>query len=121
MADRDAPSRSEWRQFLDQVTKDHRVDAVTIEVADVDYGDQFETEQVPFAYLEYDDKDDAVNVGVGGKDGRFPVVLRHVIEHPQKVLADPLVPGAARVFDIVGEDGGSTIVTLRPRDALPPG
>jgi hypothetical protein len=84
MTDRDAPPRANWREFFDQVTKDHESDAVTVEVIGVDYGDQLETEPLPFAYIEYDVKDDAVAVGIGGKDGT------------------------------------STIVTLRPRDALPP-
>jgi len=120
MTDRDAPPRANWREFFDQVTKDHEGDSVTVEVIGVDYGDQLETEPLPFAYIEYDIKDEAVAVGIGGKDGRFPVVLRHVIELPQTILADSPAPGAARAFDIVAQDGTSTIVTLRPRDALPP-
>ena len=120
MADRYEPPRATWREFFDQVTKDHQGDAATIEVLELDFGDQFEAETMPFAYIEHDDKDDAVAVGVGGKDSRFPVVLRHVIEHPQAVLADPLAPGVARAFDIAGPDDTSTIVTLRPREALPP-
>jgi Family of unknown function (DUF5335) len=120
MADRYEPPRSDWRAFFDLVTKDHEGDAVTIEVVGLDYGDQFEAERLPFAYLEYDDKDDAVNVGVGGKEARFPVVLRHTIAHPQAILADPPEPNAVRAFDFVDKDGTNTIVTLHPRPALPP-
>jgi Family of unknown function (DUF5335) len=114
------PQRQAWREFFDLVTKDHEGDAVTVEIVDREYGDQLEAEQMPFSYLEYDDKDDAVNVGVGGTDGRYPVVLRHVIEHPKSILADPLDPRTARAFDIVGADDTSTIVTLYRRPALPP-
>ena len=39
---------------------------------------------VPFTYIEYDSHDDMVNVGVGGRDGRYPVVLRHTIEPPTR-------------------------------------
>lgn len=120
MADRYEPARPEWGNYLEQLTKDHQGDSLTIEVVGLDYGDQFEAERMPFAYIEYDDKDDAVVVGAGGKDSRLPVVLRHLVEHPQTVLADPLAPSVARAFDIVGRDSTSTIVTLRPRDALPP-
>jgi len=118
--DRYEPARSEWREFFELVTKDHEGDAVTIEVAGLDYGDQFEAEKMPFTYLMYDDKDDAVIVGVGGKEGRFPVVLRHIIEHPASILADPPMPSAGRAFDVVDRDGTNTIVTLSPRPALPP-
>ena len=101
------------------MTKDHEGDAVSIEVLDREFGDQFEAEQMPFAYLEYDDKDDAVNVGVGGKDSRYPVVLRHIIEHPKAILADPPAPNAARALDIVSDDA-NTVVSLHRRPALPP-
>jgi hypothetical protein len=114
------PQRQTWREFFDLVTKDHEGDAVTVEIVDREYGDQLEAEQMPFGYLEFDDKDDAVNVGVGGTDGRYPVVLRHAIEHPKAILADPLDPPTARAFDIEGADGTSTIVTLHRRPALPP-
>jgi uncharacterized protein DUF5335 len=114
------PQRRTWREFFDLVTKDHEGDAVTVEIVDREYGDQLEAEQMPFGYLEFDDKDDAVNVGVGGTDGRYPVVLRHTIEHPKAILADPLDPPTARAFDIEGADGTSTIVTLHRRPALPP-
>ena len=118
--DRYEPQRQAWREFFDLVTKDHEGDAVTVEIVDREYGDQLEAEQMPFGYLEYDDKDDAVNVGVGGTDGRYPVVLRHTVEHPKAILADPLDPRTARAFDIAGADGTSTIVTLHRRPALPP-
>ena len=118
--DRYEPQRREWRDFLELVTKEHEGDAVTIEVLDREYGDQFEAEQMPFAYLEYDDKDDAVIVGVGGKDSRYPVVRRHIIEHPKAVLADPPAPNSARAIDIVSDDGTSTIVSLHRRPAFPP-
>ena len=120
MADKHEPARHEWSDFFDRVTKDHEGEAVTIEVVGLDYGDQFEAERMPFGYIEYDDKDDAVIVGVGGKDSRYPVVLRHIVEHPQTILADPPVTNAVQAFDIVGNDGTDTIVTLHPRDALPP-
>jgi Family of unknown function (DUF5335) len=118
--DRYEPQRREWRDFLELVTKEHEGDAVTVEVVDREYGDQFEAEQMPFAYLEYDDKDDAVIVGVGGKDSRYPVVLRHIIQHPKALLADPPAPNAARAIDIVSDDGTNTIVSLHRRPALPP-
>jgi len=120
MADRYEPARSEWREFFDLVTKDHEGDAVTIEVLGLEYGDQFEAEEMPFTYIEFDDNDDTAIVGVGGKEGRFPVVLRHIIEHPQAIIADPPLQTATRAFDIVDKDGTNTIVTLHPRPSLPP-
>ena len=67
---------------------------------------------LPLSFLEFDPKDDVVIVAVGGRDGRYPVVLRHIVEHPQRIVADSV--GKDRVaLDIVDGDGDHTIVTIQ--------
>ncbi len=111
--------RSTWHESLDSLTRQHEGDDVTIELPALDSGDQYEAERVPFAYIEYDGHDDAVSVAVGGKDGRYPVVLRHAIEHPQRILLSTSVSDEATTVEIVGADGSQTLVTLHPRPSLP--
>jgi hypothetical protein len=106
------PSRQEWREFLELLTKEHEGDEVKIEVASMDFGDNLQAERLPLAYVAYDDKDDVAIVAVGGRDGRYPVVLRHMIERPRTISVDPATPDAARALDIVGADGTHTYVTL---------
>ncbi|MER5426377.1 hypothetical protein [Streptosporangium roseum] len=48
----------------------------------------------------------------GGRDGRYPVVLRHAVDHPQRVLSDTTQRGTTRAFDVVDAEGVQTIVTL---------
>jgi hypothetical protein len=112
--------RDDWRPFFDTLTKEFQGYDVSIEVLSQDYGDQVEAEKLPFTSIAYDDKDDVVIIAVGGKDGRYPVELRHMIEHPQRVLADSLTPEVPWAIEVVGADGSRTIVTLRLRPALPP-
>jgi hypothetical protein len=104
--------REDWRDFLEQVTKVHKGDDVTIEVFSLEFGDEYEAERLPLSYIEYDNKDDVVIVAVGGRDGRYPVVLRHMVWHPQKLLADPPDPDAVRAIEIVDSDDIRTIVSL---------
>jgi hypothetical protein len=106
----------EWRDFLEQMTREHEGDEVTIEVLSPEIGDQEEAEKLAFSYLEYDHKDDVVIVAVGGRDARYPV-LRHLINHPRKILVDPPRPDAGRAVDIEDGEGTHTIVTLHPRAA----
>src|SRR5580698_7150171 len=89
--------RSAWLKTLDALTKEHEGDVASIEVAELDLGDQFEAEQIPFSYIEYDPHDDAVSIGVGGLDGRYPVMLRHVVAHPQNVFIHPSTEGPVTV------------------------
>jgi hypothetical protein len=107
-----------WQEALQALTKEHEGDWATIEVADLDVGDQFAAEQIPFSYVEYDPHDDAVSVGVGGLDGRYPVMLRHVVEHPQNVFIRAEEEGSVTV-EVRSPDGTVTLITLGARLELP--
>jgi hypothetical protein len=109
--------REEWKEFLDGVTKFHEGQDVTIEVLDREFGDGHEADRLPLAYVEYDPKDDEAAVGVGGRDGRYPVVLRHAVPRPRRMLADSAAPSIDWAFDIVDDDDSHTIVTVFARVA----
>jgi hypothetical protein len=104
---------SEWQSRLDELTEQHEGAPVTIEVLDQEFGDEEEVEKLPLAYLAFDPKDDVVIVAVGGRDGRFPAVLRHLVEHPGEIAVDSFGDGLVAV-DIVDGEGGHTIVTIHP-------
>ena len=110
---------SSWYESLESLTKQRQGDVVTIEVIALDLGDEYEAEEVPFAYIEYDRHDDALNVAVGGRDGRYPVVLRHTVEHPQRVAVSTPAPGGESTVDVTGADGVQTLITFHHRPALP--
>jgi hypothetical protein len=38
------------------------------------------------------DRDTSDVEAVGGRDGRYPVVLRHFVGHPQRIVADRCEP-----------------------------
>jgi hypothetical protein len=110
MADTSTTERQGWVEGLDRLTKDREGQDVTIEVLDRSFGDQTETERLPFAYTTYDPKDDVVIVAVGGRSSSYPVVLRHMVSHPSEVDIDP----DAGAFRAVGQDGSTTIVSFFP-------
>jgi hypothetical protein len=106
---------ADWSGFFEEVTKNHAGQDATIEVLDREFGDSYEAERVPLAYVEYDRKDDQIAVAVGGHDTRYPVVLRHAVERPVRILSDSSAPFADWTFDIVGDDDSHTIVTIFAR------
>ena len=87
----------------------------TIELLDQDYGDQYEAVWMPLAYIEYDEHVDMASVAVGGRDGRYPVVLRHGVQHPSEILTDSQPPALPLAVEIVGADGSRTLVSIRTR------
>ncbi len=107
--------KEDWHNLLDELTRVRTGEDVTIELLDDDFGDEFEAERIPLAYIEYDEHADEASVGVGGRDGRYPVVLRHSIEHPTSLLADSKPPRLPLVVQIVGTDGSETLVSFLPR------
>jgi hypothetical protein len=109
-----------WRDFFQRLSSQYRGYAVTIEAVSRDYGDQLQAEALPLAYLEYDPKDDVLIIALDSRDGRDAPVLRHMIEHPQRILADEVNDDVPWAIDAFAEDGTQTIVTLYRRPVLPP-
>src|SRR5579863_2876504 len=107
--------KESWHELLDELTTVRTGDDATIEVLDADFGDQLEAERMPLAYIEYDEHADEVSVGLGGRDNRYPVVLRHSIEHPTSILTDAAPPRLPLTVQIVGADDSETLVTIYPR------
>ncbi|MGI5487563.1 DUF5335 family protein [Microtetraspora malaysiensis] len=110
--------RAEWHNFFEKLTKDYEGAAVTVEVLDRTFGDQTEAAKLPLAYLEYDEKDDCFSVGLGGRDGRYPVVLRHAINHPRRIQTTSSIPGTPWAMDIEDGEGNQTLVTLHNRPSI---
>ena len=106
--------RTSWHDFLYSVTAEHQGDYVTMEVLSLDFGDQHEAERLPLFDIEYDHQDDVVVVSVGGRDGRYPVVLRHIIRQPRRIIVDPSLPTAALALEVIDADGDRTVLTIYP-------
>jgi hypothetical protein len=105
----------EWSALANRLSADHAGHDVTIEVLDAGGGDSSMIERMPFDGITYDHKDDVVVIAVGGRSPRYPVVLRHVIRHPQEIAFDLIPQGAA--LRITDADGTTTLVSLLRRPA----
>lgn len=112
------PVRQEWPGFLTRITASDKGQPVTIEVMGLDLGAQLEAENMPLELITYDERDDAVIISVASAAGEEGA-LRHIVEHPWKILFDPPHPEAVHTIDIEGPDGTHTLITLHSRPALP--
>lgn len=109
-----SPGRhSDWAELTDRLSADHAGHDVTIEVLDAGGGDNPVVDRLPFGSITYDHQDDVVVVTVGGRLPDHPVVLRHLVHHPQEILFDLLPRGAA--LKITDGDGATTLVSLLRR------
>ena len=105
--------RTDWSTLTDRLSAEYAGYVATIEVLGSDVGDNQMVERLPFDHVTYDHKDDVLVVAVGGKDQRYPVVLRHLVHHPQEIAFDLIHQGAA--LKITDSTGTTTLVTLLRR------
>ncbi|HEY0472474.1 MAG TPA: DUF5335 family protein [Kribbella sp.] len=108
--DRPAEERGQWESSLDQLTKEHEGEDITIEVLDRTYGDLEEVSRLPFTSAMYDRPTDTVIIAVGGRSSAWPVVLRHMIPKPDKLVVDDRPENPALM--VVDSDGTATLVSF---------
>ncbi|HEX4805980.1 MAG TPA: DUF5335 family protein [Conexibacter sp.] len=102
----------EWPEFFDQLSR--RAEDVAIETTIELLGGEVpgvEAERLPLAGISYEDGDDEIAIEVGGRGRRFPVVLRHFVDRPRRVLVHD-EDGQPVALAIVSEDGTTTLLRL---------
>jgi hypothetical protein len=112
------PVRQEWPLFFRAITEQDLGKPITIEVVSPELGTNVEADGMPLEQITYDDRDDAVIITVASRTGEEGA-LRHIVEHPWKIIFDPPSPTGVRTIDIEGPDGSHTLVTLHSRPAVP--
>lgn len=94
-----------WQEYFDSITPNIDGMLTTIEVMSEQLGDQIDVQQLPLQAISYDPKDNTLEVAVGGRGVRFPVLLRHFISDPQTISIEEsssLMPMAILVTDAGG-------------------
>ena len=99
------PERSSWPTYFDSVTASIEGMLVTVELMGEQLGDQTDIERLPVQAISYDPRDDVLEVAVGGRGTRYPVVLRHFISSPTAISVEELegTPSAILVTDPGGD------------------
>jgi hypothetical protein len=109
--------QSEWATFFDNINRrlEHPppLFEVTIEVTD-DGIEGTEAERLPLNSITWEDGDDQVAIGVGGRGQRYPSVLWHYVDRPRKVNVVREGDGPPSQIAIEQEDGDPTVVRITP-------
>jgi hypothetical protein len=102
--------KTEWRTFLDRISKALEAKQAEIEVVSLALGDQVQAKWLPLFGLVYDSNDDVVEVALEGLD--------HMIRKPREIYVDDWVGGLTSL-EIIDADGVKQIVKLRDQLVLP--
>lgn len=101
-----------WHEYFDSLTPSIEGSLATIELMGEQVGDQLDVERMPLQAISYDPKDDVLEIALGGRGVRYPVVLRHFISSPQTITVEEsgsITPTAILVTD---GDGVRTLIRL---------
>jgi hypothetical protein len=103
--------KSDWRPFLDRVSKLLKAKVAEVRVASLHLGEQVEADWLPLIGITYDPKDNLVEVALEGLD--------HMIRNPREIYIENGADTVASI-EIIDTDGVKQIVRLKDELLLPP-
>src|SRR5215472_16918295 len=106
------PERSSWPKYFDSVTASIEGTLVTVEVMGEQLGDQTDVERLPVQAISYDPRDDVLEVAVGGRGTRYPVVLRHFVSSPTAISVEETPEGGPSAILVTDAGGVRTLIRL---------
>jgi hypothetical protein len=102
----------EWVEYFDSIASSTDGQLVTIEVMSEELGVQTDVERLPLQAIGYDPKDNVLEVAVGGRSTRYPVVLRHFISNPQAISVEDVGRAAPSAILVTEASGTRTLIRL---------
>jgi hypothetical protein len=106
--------QNEWGSYFEDLNKrieDGAELETTIEVvADPTVGT--EAERLPLNSITYEDGDDQIAIGLGGRGKRFPSVLWHFVDEPRRVIVTRDDDDELTAIIIESKDEALTLVRL---------
>jgi hypothetical protein len=101
-----------WVEYFDSIAPAIDGLLVTVEVMSEQLGDQVDVERLPLQAIGYDPKDNVLEIAVGGRGVRYPVLLRHFISDPQVVSVEESGPLSPRAILVTDGSGVKTLIRL---------
>ena len=103
--------RASWPAYFDSIASSIEGMLVTVELMVEQLGDQTDIERLPVQAISYDPRDDVLEVAVGGRGTRYPVVLRHFISSPTAISVEEL-EGRPNAILVTDPGGVRTLIRL---------
>jgi hypothetical protein len=109
-----------WSEYLDAVSKELLNAQVSIEIIAEPDPPMFEAGRMALQAVAYDRRDDVFEVAAARGGPQLPSVLRHMVDHPERVLVDSRTLLAPMTIAVDGRDGVRTVIRIE-REAEPTG
>jgi hypothetical protein len=101
-----------WSEYFDWLSRELLNAPVSIEIVAPPAPATVEAKALALQALAYDRRDDVFEVAVARGGPRLPSTLRHLVDHPQRVLVDSDLMLAPINIAVDGADGVRTLIKI---------
>jgi Family of unknown function (DUF5335) len=108
-----------WSDYFDSIAPNIEGMHVTIEIMSEQLGDQVEAERLPLQTIIYDHHDNVLEIAVGGRGLRYPVLLRHFISSPQQIAIEEGIGSIPSAILVTDANDVRTLIRLVEPTTLP--
>jgi hypothetical protein len=101
-----------WSEYLDAVSKELLNAEVSIEIISPPDDAQTQASHLALQAVGYDYRDDVFEVAAARGGSHLPGTLRHLVDHPQRIITDSWTLLAPMTIAVDGRDGVRTVVKI---------
>ena len=101
-----------WSEYFAAASKELLNAPVSIKVVGADGPPAVQAEHLALQALAYDRRDDVFEVAAARGGSDLPRVLRHMVDHPERVAVDSHTMLAPMTIAVEGRDGLRTVIRI---------
>lgn len=101
-----------WSEYFDAASKELLNAQVSIKIVGAAGPPRVQAEHLALQALVYDRRDDVFEVAVARGGPHVPSVLRHMVDHPERVAVDTDTMLAPMTIAVDGRDGLRTVIRV---------
>jgi len=101
-----------WSEYLDAVSRELLNAEVSIEIITAPDEAQTQARHLALQAVCYDYRDDVFEVAAAGGGSHLPATLRHLVDHPERIVTDSWTLLAPMTIAVDGRDGVRTVVRI---------
>lgn len=101
-----------WSEYLDAVSRELINADVSIEIIPARDQSPVEAEHLALRAVGYDHRDDVFEVAAARGGSPLASTLRHLVDHPKRIVVDSWTLLAPMTIEVDGRDGARTVVRI---------
>jgi hypothetical protein len=103
-----------WSEYLDAVSRELLNSRVSIEIFQDSQPPLVEAQTMALQAVGYDRRGDVFEVAAARGGPRLPATVRHMVDHPERIVVDSWTLLAPMTISVDGRDGVRTVIRIAP-------